>query len=136
MKKGIKEWFPDELRGKFIARNQWAVIRDFRYNSPKFGLITVPCGFITDGASIPSILWGIIGSPWAGDYPEAAVIHDWVYTEQSFKRSDCDKIFLEGMGILGVNWFKRRIMYRAVRTFGWIPWKNKAYKKEKDKEPK
>ena len=131
MKKGLTEWFPDELRGKFIAKNQWVIIRDFRYNSPKYGLITVPCGFCTDGASIPSLLWGVIGSPWAGNYPEAAVIHDYTYFEKKFTRAECDKIFLEAMGILGVSFLKRRLMYRALRIFGWLAWKNKAYKKEK-----
>lgn len=129
MKKGLKEWFPDELLGKFIKKNQWAIIADFRYNSPMVGTITVPKGFVTDGASIPSILWGVIGSPWSGNYPEAAVIHDYVYRKQEFTRAICDKIFLEAMSILGVSLLKRRLMFRALRIFGWLAWKNKRSKK-------
>src|SRR3990167_2908063 len=124
----IKDYFPDELRGKFIAKNQWAITEDFRYYSKTAGLVVVPAGFVTDGASIPSILWGIVGSPWSGNYPGAAVIHDYVYCKQEFKRVVCDKIFLEAMAVLGFNWGKRRLMYTALRMFGWLAWKKKRGK--------
>ena len=124
----IKDYFPDELRGKFIAKNQWAILEYFRYYSDMAGLIIVPAGFVSDGASIPSVLWGVVGSPWSGKYPHAALVHDYLYFKQDFTRAISDKIFIEAMGILGVNWFKRRLMYRAVRTFGWLCWKKRKEK--------
>ena len=124
----MNKHFPDPLNGKFIGKNQWAILTNFRYHSPKYNTITVPKGFVSDGASIPSIMWGIIGSPWSGKYPHAALVHDYLYFSQRFSRKISDEIFLEAMSILGVNWFKRRLMFRAVRTFGWLCWKKRKEK--------
>lgn len=124
----MNKHFPDPLIGKFIGKNQWAVLNDFRYHSPKYMTITVPKGFVSDGASIPSVLWGIIGSPWSGRFPSAAIIHDYLYFSQRFTRAQSDEIFLEGMQLLGVNLFKRRLMFAAVRVFGWLCWKKRKEK--------
>jgi len=40
--------------------------------------ITVPAGFDFDGASIPRVLWALVGSPYTGDYRDGAVVHDWL----------------------------------------------------------
>jgi hypothetical protein len=73
-------------------------------------------GFMTDGASIPRVFWGIL-APWQ-NYAEAAVIHDYLYTSKIKSKKEADNIFLEGMKTLGVNIFERRIMYWAVWAFG------------------
>ena len=127
-----KDFFPDSIDGKFIGKNQWKLDKKFRYKSKLLGLITVPPGFVSDGASIPSILWSVVGSPWSGDYPEAALVHDFLYFKQAHKRAHADRVFIEAMKVLGVNWFKRRLMYSAVRSFGWLPW-NKQKKKNSKK---
>ena len=82
--------------------------------------ITVPKGFITDLASVPPPASMLI--PKSGLYNQAAVLHDFLYNTQTRTRLASDRIFLEAMKVLGVNLFKRLIMYRAVRTFSWIPW--------------
>jgi hypothetical protein len=102
-------------------------------------VIHVPSGFQTDFASIPQCFWSIL-PPW-GRWGKPAVIHDYLYSKQGalfanqrygrtiiYDRKDCDEIFLEAMTVLGVNWLTRRIMYGAVRSFGWAAW-NKYYKK-------
>jgi len=89
--------------------------------------IKIPAGFETDFASVPRIFWRII-PPW-GKYSKAAVIHDYLYSTQEVTRLRADKIFLSLMVELKVKKWKRRVMYRAVRMFGWHPW-NKH--KEKD----
>ena len=38
--------------------------------------VTVPAGFITDGASVPRLLWWLF--PPVGRYFLAAVVHDWL----------------------------------------------------------
>ncbi len=108
-----------------------------------YGLIVVPAGFISDGASIPRIFWPIIGDPW-GRYGKAAVLHDWLYQKQerykkglaygtgptdvpitltSITRKEADDIFLEAMKILGVAPWRRNLMYAGVRVFGWLAWR-------------
>lgn len=40
-------------------------------------------------------------------------------------RKQADDIFLEAMGVLGVNGFKKHVMHKAVRGFSWLIWGNK-----------
>lgn len=111
----------------------WVVETGFIYfvggeDSDEF--IKIPSGFVTDFASVPRIFWSII--PPDGKYSQAAVLHDYLYSRmgevehgdytQVYTRKECDKIFLEAMKVLGVGWLKRRVMYRAVRIWGFIPW--------------
>ncbi|AYV94403.1 DUF1353 domain-containing protein [Fusobacterium necrophorum] len=95
--------------------------------------ITVPKGFITDGASVPRIFWTLF--PPQGKYTPAAIIHDFLYSEcndTGINRTLADRIFLHIMKELGVSFLKRTAMYRAVRNFGESSWKpkikNEGYK--------
>jgi len=88
-------------------------------------IITVPVGFITDGASIPKFVWSITGGPW-GEYLYAAIPHDYLYYTKKMTRKGADKVFLKIMVYLGVSEWKYRIMHRAVRDWGWIPWNKKG----------
>ena len=38
---------------------------------------------------------------------------------------ESDRVFLESMGVLSVPLWKRRVMFRAVRMFGWLCWKKR-----------
>lgn len=95
------------------------MIERFRYLSTVHGEIEVPAGFITDGASVPRIFWGVL-SPF-GDYFGAALIHDFLYSPNNrrFDRRTCDAIFLQAMTDAGVPWLRRRVIHRAVRVGGW-----------------
>jgi hypothetical protein len=99
----------------------------FRFLSEEHGLITVPKNFITDGASIPRIFWPIM-SP-SGEYFEAAIIHDFLYSlcgnKYQLTRKQADDIFNEGMKELGVKPRTRLTIYWAVRICGWYPYKKK-----------
>jgi hypothetical protein len=82
--------------------------------------VVVPSGYVTDFASIPRAVHFII-SPF-GKHAEAAVIHDWLYTLGTPKdrkgRRTADKAFVKALRLLEVNFFKRQIMYWAVRLGG------------------
>ena len=126
--------FTDELVVKKLKNGMWETARDFEYQVGKEGsgnIVKVPSGFKTDFASVPRPFWIII--PPDGQYTSAAVVHDYLYNIQDRPRVTCDAIFLEAMQVLGVPLWKRRIMYRAVRMFGWIPWnfKNKEVRNER-----
>ena len=85
-------------------------------------VIKIDKGFMTDCASIPKGAWGIIGGP-LGKYAPATVVHDKCYRFHLYTRKRCDYIFYEAMQVLGVPFWKRWIMHKAVRSFGWIPWR-------------
>lgn len=83
------------------------------------GVITVPKGFLTDGASVPKMFWSIF-DPF-GEYFRAAVLHDFLYSTQGcawLTRKECDDLFKEAMFNAGVPWVKRDLIYRTVRMFG------------------
>ncbi|HAT1684625.1 TPA: DUF1353 domain-containing protein, partial [Klebsiella oxytoca] len=64
----------------------------------------------------PRILWTFL--PPDGRYAKAAIIHDWIYDNALRTKKEADLIFLDGMTVLGVPKWKRRVMYLAVRVFG------------------
>ena len=123
--------FTDKLIVSKQDSGMWRVERSFDYHvgsEDSEEIVTVPKDFETDFASVPRLFWTIL--PPDGKYTQAATLHDYLYHSQKFKRKKCDKIFIEAMKVLGVSFWKRRVMYRAVRMFGWIPWNNKRYDEE------
>jgi|SRR3990167_2545512 len=115
--------FTEPLTVTKITGGKWRVARAFRYYVGAEGsndFIDVPEGYETDFASVPRGLWNIL--PPDGTYSQAAVLHDFLYGKRLRPRKECDKIFLEAMKVLKVSWWKRRLMYRAVRIFGGLAW--------------
>ncbi len=103
----------------------WIILHDFGYEVGDEGrgdVNNVPIGTYTDFASIPRSLWAIF--PRWGKYGNAAVIHDWLYWDQSRSRQEADDIFLEGMEVLEVSKWKRYAIYYAVRSFGGFAWRS------------
>ncbi len=88
----------------------------------------VPAGFVSDGASIPKILWPVIGGPW-GRYGKAAVLHDFLYQRwgrgSPLARREADRVFFRAMKLLGVKPWRRNLMYWGVRAVGWLAWRKK-----------
>lgn len=123
--------FPDPLEFREAGHRNGSMLLQlthrFRYFST-LGTITVPSGFVTDGASIPRIFWNIL-SPF-GDYFGPAVVHDFLYSVHNteFDRGEADYIFIEAMTAAGVSWHKRTLIYSAVRCFGWASFKAKPRK--------
>lgn len=83
--------------------------------------LTTAAGDMPDFATIPRPLWVLF--PPTGPYGKAAVIHDYLYDMRIGTRERADAIFLEAMGVLGVPWLVRRLLYAAVRVFGGKGWR-------------
>ncbi len=115
--------FLDDLVLTKEPHGKWLLHERLRYLSATTqGLIVVPAGFETDGASVPRILWNAL-PPVEGDYAAAAVLHDYLYQfPNRLNRAGCDAVFREAMDVLGVNWLTRWAMWSAVRAGGWKPW--------------
>ena len=108
-----------------IGARLWKVERTFEYHvgsKDSVEIIEVPKGFTTDFATVPRFLWILF--PPDGQYTQAAVLHDNLYSRKIYSRLKSDRIFREAMKVLGVGWWKKGTMYNAVRLFGWIPWGN------------
>jgi len=121
--------FTGEIVLKKKGPRMWEVYTPFEYHVGKKDsgdVITIPKGFTTDLASVPRLFWIIL--PSNGRYTAAAIVHDYLYFTQTRTRQQSDIIFNEAMKVLKVFFIKRRIMYRAVRICGFIPWNNKKKK--------
>ncbi|EDU8189745.1 DUF1353 domain-containing protein [Salmonella enterica subsp. diarizonae] len=102
-----------EMLGHYL----WRVHESFTFylSDDNSDVIEVPAGFITDLATIPRIFWILL--PPDGKYAKAAIIHDYLYDNALRTKWEADRIFLDGMTVLGVPRWKRTIMYWAVRLF-------------------
>lgn len=92
------------------------VIREGIWNGGYGQEITIPFGFITDGASVPMALWSIF--PPYGEYEASAVLHDYLYKEHAITRFNADGIFRQAMVSQGVPFWKIWLMWAAVRLCG------------------
>ena len=121
----------DEKASQILGKDYYQITQSFRYylsEDQKDVWGYVPAGFLTDGASVPRPLWWLI-APF-GVHGQAAVLHDILCeTGTMFRneipyevsRKEADQIFRDAMKATRVSWWKRNLMYGAVRlwsTFG------------------
>ena len=83
-------------------------------------VITVPAGFVTDFASIPRYFHALL-SP-TGRPGRGAIIHDFLYWEQSCTREQADRILMLAMMESGVDAVTRSLVYKVVDWFGQSAW--------------
>lgn len=106
--------------------------QDLRYQVLKTDfVIIVPAGFVTDFASTPRALWSVL--PPTGRYQLAAVVHDFLYWDQSCTREQADAIFRVAMSESNVKPVERDLMWRAVRNFGQSAWDDNSAAKNAGK---
>jgi hypothetical protein len=100
----------------------WKVSHGFYFRDTEGKKHYVKSGTITDGASIPKILWSVIGHPRETDIGQAAAVHDVLYRKGGISRKRCDEILIEGMECLKASWTKRTLVYYGLRVGGWKAW--------------
>ena len=128
------EWIPPDVR--HVDGPNWKLLHDVSYRTEAGEKSTARKGFVFDWASIPRPLSWIY--PPAGDgsnhYGIAAIFHDWLYAHRKIggrpvTRREADVIFYEILIYVGCRRSLAYAMWKAVRTFGWIPWMRR---KERD----
>jgi len=82
---------------------------------------SIPRDYRTDGNSIPSALYWL-EHKWGTSAP-AAVVHDKNYEDGLISRLDADKCFYDMCIKLGVSKWRAWMMYRGLRAFGWMHYK-------------
>lgn len=86
--------------------------------------VVVPEGFVTDFASVPRVFWSLFRPD--GNYAYAAVVHDFLYWEQSRPKAEADLIFRLVMDELDISDFQAAILFKAVDLFGRSAWNQNA----------
>lgn len=94
-----------------IAKNSWTL--HVPWETP---FVTVPSGFVTDGASIPRILW-VFASP-SGELFEAAIVHDYMYENSIQSKEAADLAFYLTALHFKVTPWKAKLAYYAVKLLG------------------
>jgi hypothetical protein len=90
---------------------------DLVFERPSGECIAAHVGLTFDGASIPSLAWPLVGSPFTGKFRKAAVIHDSLCRRKDRPYRDAHRVMYEAMRSRGM-WFRGPIMYRVLLWFG------------------
>jgi hypothetical protein len=94
------------------------LVEPFGYIDPNGVRWQAEKGLVTDGASIPQVLWSVVGGPYEGNYRRAAIIHDF-YCDRKYRNWErVHRVFYDAMLTGGVNLLKAKLMYYAVWRFG------------------
>lgn len=95
--------------------------------------VTVPTGFVTDGASVPYLAQLLTGwHPWDEPQRWAAIAHDWLYCCNgrpvaghpylgdlpTCAKRYADRVFRAVLTAAGAHPIRAETMYRAVHLFG------------------
>ena len=84
--------------------------------------ITVPAGFVTDFASVPRGLCTLL--PGTGTYLRAAIVHDFLYWDQTCTKDEADAILRAAMIESDVSPWKREAIYAGVQLGGSRAWQS------------
>lgn len=98
-----KQAFPERLEmAAFGDGEHWYLLEPFVYYAdPRLEPVVVPKGFVTDMASVPSVLESIV--PRWGPHGPAAVVHDFLYWEQRCTQRQADALMLRAMRQMGTG---------------------------------
>ena len=111
--------FPHPLQGELFRNGQTILLTaPFVFQDGDL-TVEVPDGFSSDYNSVPRGLWNIF-PPWM--YPEAGVVHDFLYRYNGVTRAEADRIHRRILELGGCSWIKRQAAYLALRAAGWVPW--------------
>lgn len=88
----------------------------WKRSSSEIFVVEVPAGFKTDLASIPRIFTWLI--PKLGHHLRPAIVHDYCSKGlTTLTKKESSDMFLEGMVTTKVSWWKRTVMWSAVRVW-------------------
>lgn len=137
-----------------LTRGGWSyrLNSPYFYEWEKHGVrrrLRIAAGFEYDGASVPRVLWTLTGIERDGLQRAGALVHDVMYRHEGrlpagmqevwseghqewepmpevrWTRAEVDALFCRMLREAGVSVLKRRMMYRGVRLFGSMHWKDR-----------
>jgi hypothetical protein len=106
-----------EARWENDGRNM-TLLSELHYTDPEGVIWIAPTGSVVDGASIPRVLWSLMGGPFEGKYRNASVLHDVAYDQKTRPWKQCDRMFYNAMRCSGVAATEAKTMYYALYRHG------------------
>lgn len=116
--------FPGLPQAEFLDNGkQIRLLAPFEYVRPDGRIMTAQAGFVSDGASIPKIVWPVADSPFTGRNLFPALIHDYycMLGRQGlspWSSKDVHYMFHQGLRARGENAWLARPKWFAVNSFG------------------
>jgi hypothetical protein len=113
--------------GRFVGtvKTEWIdpdremkLLEDFAYVDRTGVAWMAPAGSLIDGASIPRVLWTVVGSPFTGSYRNASVVHDVACTERVKPWQEVHRMFHDACRCGGSGEVQAKILFAAVYHFG------------------
>ena len=122
----MKPWgsFPGLAVLRFLDDGKQAeLLAPFVYVRSDGVAVTAPVGFVTDGASIPAVLWPFVDSPFTGNNLRPAIIHDYLCRLGRVGLSPWDSkevhyMLHQGLRLEGDSAWRARLKWVAVRAVG------------------
>lgn len=124
-------------------KDDWYVLEEpILFLWQEAGHVRIPAGYISDGCSVPSLLWVIF--PPLGAFFVPGLVHDYLYEKKTIMinrplestkvyfytitRKEADAMFLRLLNYYSPKTRKRNyIRYIFVRAFGWYNWPRVRY---------
>lgn len=111
--------FVGTVKTEWITPNrEMRLLEDFVYIDPSGREWRAPKDSIIDGASIPRLLWTLVGSPFTGEYRDASVVHDVACIQRKRPWTMVHRMFYYATRSRGVDEIRAKVMYGAVYHFG------------------
>lgn len=110
--------FLNHLDLRAYDEGEWVVLNDLKYRAADGKVYTVEKGFVTDLASIPAPLRGVLNVNGRSRSP--AVLHDALYSLQPVSRGVADSLFYEALISVGVHYLVAWVYWTGVRAGGWL----------------
>ncbi|PHR85875.1 MAG: hypothetical protein COA78_38715 [Blastopirellula sp.] len=108
---------PLEMRVESDGKT-FTLTKDFGYIDAQGKQWDAPTGSRVDGATIPRLLYTVVGSPMTGKYRMASVVHDVACIQKTEPWKETHRMFYEACRCGGVGDSKAKMMYWAVYHFG------------------
>ncbi len=105
----VTEWLDDD---------RMLLCQDFTYIGPDGTRWPVPQGVTVDGASIPRLLWTLVGAPLNGRYRKASVIHDYFCITRDRPWRSVHRMFYYAMRASNVSVVCAATFFVGVYCFG------------------
>jgi Protein of unknown function (DUF1353) len=111
-------YFKGDIVAKFLPDGRNMQLENaFSFVDPSGKTWDVPAGAITDGASIPRVLW-VAYPPFTGKYRIAAVVHDHYCQSKNESWKATHAVFYDALRAAGVDDATAKTMWAAVYHFG------------------
>jgi hypothetical protein len=121
----MNEGFSGQPVTRWIDDRVMRLVEEFWYVDPDGNKWVAPAESEINGATIPKALWSSLGSPYAGKYRRASIVHDVGVGELSNpdvtpqQRKAADRMFYHACRYDGCSRYLAKLLYTGVRLGTW-----------------